>query len=94
MRRSSATFGRWVGQTLSEENHLLLYVPPGFAHGFVALTDVAHFQYKCTREYDPRAERGVRWDDADLAIEWPLRDATVSAKDAALPRLAEAAVFD
>jgi dTDP-4-dehydrorhamnose 3,5-epimerase len=94
LRRRSATFGRWRGETLSAENRAMLYVPPGFGHGFVALTDKAHFQYKCTREYDPRAERGVRWDDATLAIDWPLRDGTVSAKDAALPLLSEADLFD
>jgi dTDP-4-dehydrorhamnose 3,5-epimerase len=94
VRRSSATVGRWSGVTLSEEDHRMLYVPPGFAHGFVALSEVAHFQYKCTREYDPAAERGVRWDDPALAIEWPLRDATVSAKDAALPLLSAAQPFD
>jgi dTDP-4-dehydrorhamnose 3,5-epimerase len=94
LRRSSDTFGRWSGETLSAENHRMLYVPPGFGHGFVALTDVAHFQYKCTREYDPKAERGVRWDDATLAIPWPLRDGAVSAKDAALPPLSKAELFD
>ena len=93
LRRGSETFGRSLGVTLSEENHLMLWVPPGFGHGFVVLSDTAHFLYKCTKEYDLSAERGVRWDDPDLAIAWPLRDVSVSPRDAALPRLADAAVF-
>jgi dTDP-4-dehydrorhamnose 3,5-epimerase len=94
LRKRSATFGRWFGVTLSEENHLMAYVPPGFGHGFVVLSESAQFLYKCTQEYDPSAERGVRWDDPELAIQWPLRDVVVSAKDAALPLLAQAAPFE
>jgi dTDP-4-dehydrorhamnose 3,5-epimerase len=86
MRRSSATFGRWVGEVLSAENKRQLWVPPGFAHGFYVLSDSADFVYKCTELYAPQHERCVRWDDAELAIEWPLpAGATplVSTKDAA-----------
>jgi dTDP-4-dehydrorhamnose 3,5-epimerase len=86
MRRSSATFGRWVGEVLSAENKRQLWVPPGFAHGFYVLSDSADFVYKCTELYAPMHERCVRWDDAELAIDWPLpAGATplVSAKDAA-----------
>ena len=72
----------------------MLYVPPGFGNGFVALSETAHFLYKCTCEYDASAERGVRWNDPDLAIDWPLRDVTVSERDAALPLLADAEVFE
>ncbi len=89
VRRGSATFGRWVGLELTAESGSLLWIPPGFAHGFVVLSEEAHFVYKCTAEYAPASERGFRWDDPALAIDWPLRDVTVSARDAALPRLAE-----
>ena len=95
VRRSSPTFGRWVGYELSAANKRLLWVPPGFAHGFVVLSDFADFQYKCTALYDPPAERAVRWDDPALAIDWPLDGMvpTLSAKDAAAPLLAAAEVF-
>jgi len=95
VRRSSPTFGRWVGYELSAANKRLLWVPPGFAHGFVVLSDFADFQYKCTALYDPPAERAVRWDDSALAIDWPLNGMvpTLSAKDAAAPLLAAAEVF-
>ena len=95
VRRSSPTLGRWVGYELSAANKRLLWVPPGFAHGFVVLSDFADFQYKCTALYDPPAERAVRWDDPALAIDWPLDGMvpTLSAKDAAAPLLAAAEVF-
>jgi len=86
MRRSSPTFGLWVGEILSAENKRQLWVPPGFAHGFYVLSDSADFVYKCTALYAPEHERCVRWDDAELAIAWPLADGAaplVSAKDAA-----------
>lgn len=86
MRRSSPTFGQWVGEILSAENKRQLWVPPGFAHGFYVLSDSADFVYKCTALYAPEHERCVRWDDATLAITWPLLHGTaplVSAKDAA-----------
>ena len=87
----SPTFGRWVGVTLSDANHRQLWVPPGFAHGFVVLSDVADVEYKCTDYYDPLSESGVVWNDADLAIDWPIDKPTLSAKDQRLPRLAELA---
>lgn len=86
MRRSSPTFGQWVGEILAAENKRQLWVPPGFAHGFYVLSDSADFVYKCTALYAPEHERCVRWDDATLAITWPLLHGTaplVSAKDAA-----------
>lgn len=86
MRRSSPSFGRWVGEILSAENKRQMWVPPGFAHGFYVLSDSADFVYKCTELYAPEHERCVRWDDADLAIDWPLTGEgtpLVSAKDAA-----------
>jgi len=84
VRRSSATFGQWVGVELSADNKRLLWVPPGFAHGFLTLEDGTDFIYKCTEFYVPTDERCIRWDDPELAIDWPLAGAAplVSAKDA------------
>lgn len=71
MRRSSPTFGKWVGATLSAANKQMLWVPPGFAHGFYVTSDEAEFQYKCTDYYNPGDEYAIRWDDPTLAIQWP-----------------------
>lgn len=84
MRKSSPTFGQWVGATLNAENKQLLWVPPGFAHGFYVMSEKAEFQYKCTDYYAPGDEVSLRWDDPTLAIEWPLinqQPPTLSAKD-------------
>jgi dTDP-4-dehydrorhamnose 3,5-epimerase len=84
MRQSSPTFGKAVGVELSAENKRQLWVPEGFAHGFYVMTDSAEFVYKCTDYYHPQSEVSVRWDDADLAIDWPLVDGEkpqLSAKD-------------
>jgi dTDP-4-dehydrorhamnose 3,5-epimerase len=92
LRRSSPTFGRWVGTMLSEENQHQLWIPPGYAHGFYVLTERADVLYKCTEPYDPAGDRAVRWNDPTLAIDWPLAGAgppTLSAKDASAPSLAE-----
>jgi dTDP-4-dehydrorhamnose 3,5-epimerase len=96
VRRGSPTFGRWVGERLSAENKRQMWVPEGFAHGFLVLSDSADFLYKTTDYYHPEADRCIRWDDPDLAIEWPLGGATpiVAAKDAAGRRLADSPVFD
>jgi dTDP-4-dehydrorhamnose 3,5-epimerase len=86
MRRASPTFGRWVGFTLSAANRRMLWVPPGFAHGFYVSGERAEFLYKCTDFYDPAHEVAIRWDDPDIGISWPLVDGTaptLSAKDAA-----------
>ncbi len=89
VRRGSPTFGRWTAVTLDAANRSMLYIPAGFAHGFVVLSEVAEIQYKCTDFYSPELERGVTWDDPDLAIEWPLEvPPTLSRRDAGLPRLA------
>ncbi|MEN8213112.1 MAG: dTDP-4-dehydrorhamnose 3,5-epimerase [Pseudomonadota bacterium] len=72
LRESSPTFGQWVGYELSAENHRMMWVPPGFAHGFYVLSSSADFLYKTTDYYMPEYERCIRWDDEDLAIEWPL----------------------
>ena len=87
LRPGSASFGEWFGATLSEENHLQMYVPPGFAHGFCVTSDSADFLYKCTDYYHPDDEGGVLWNDPSLDVRWPLEQTLLSAKDAALPRL-------
>lgn len=86
LRRHSASFGRWVGAMLSAENKHMLWIPPGFAHGFYVTTTSAVVLYKCTSFYAPDQERCIRWDDPDLAIDWPLvddRPPALSEKDAA-----------
>jgi dTDP-4-dehydrorhamnose 3,5-epimerase len=95
IRRSSPTFGRWVGVELSESNHRQLWVPPGFAHGFLTLSDVAEFLYKTTDYYAPAHERCIAWNDETLAIDWPAAalPPVLSTKDALGVRLANAEVF-
>ena len=87
LRRDSPTFGRWLGMELGEENRRMLFIPKGFAHGFVTLSESAELLYKCSAEYDKDSDGGVRWDDPDLAIQWPLSDVQLSGKDKALPLL-------
>ncbi|WP_165678153.1 dTDP-4-dehydrorhamnose 3,5-epimerase [Metapseudomonas otitidis] len=94
IRRSSPTFGRWVGVHLSAENKRQLWVPEGFAHGFMVLSEFAEFLYKTTDYYAPAHERCIRWDDPTLAIDWQLSEAPqLSAKDQAGVRLEDAEVF-
>ena len=94
LRRSSLRFGQWEGVVLSENNHRQLWVPPGFAHGFVVLSDSADFLYKTTDYYAPEHERCLRWDDATVGVQWPLEAPPVlSAKDAAGLRLQDCEVF-
>jgi dTDP-4-dehydrorhamnose 3,5-epimerase len=96
IRRSSPTFGRWFGVELSAENHRMLWAPPGVAHGFLVLSESADFLYKCSGLWSPADEKAVRWDDPQLAIEWPLepgQQPAQSAKDAAAPFLAKAVLF-
>lgn len=86
IRRGSPTYGKWVARELSGENHLMLWIPPGFAHGFTVLSETAHFTYKCTQPYAPQAEAGFRWDDADVAVAWPVSGTPcLSAKDKVSP---------
>ena len=82
IRVGSPTFGRWVGQVLSDANRNQLYIPEGFAHGFCVLSEKADVMYKCTDYYAPEDERGVLWSDPEIGIEWPVRDPLVSEKDA------------
>lgn len=97
LRKSSSTYGQWVGELLSAENKRQLWIPPGFGHGFLVLTDIAEVDYKCTDYYAPKHERSIRWDDPDMAIDWPLSDGmtpTLSAKDAAAPYFNNAETFE
>lgn len=88
IRRDSPTFGKWVSAELSEENRAQLWIPEGFAHGFMALRDGTEVLYKATNFYDPAIDRSVRWNDTDLRVEWPEREPSlISAKDAAAPKL-------
>jgi len=89
VRVGSPTFGRWTSVILSEENGWQVYIPPGFAHGFLTLSDDVVFSYKCTEYYTPEAERSVRWSDPALAIEWPVENPILAAKDAAAPLLGD-----
>jgi dTDP-4-dehydrorhamnose 3,5-epimerase len=95
LRRSSPTFGKWVGYELSAANKRMLWVPEGFAHGFLTLQDGTDFLYKCTRAYAPAHERAIRWDDPAIGIAWPLGDIApqLSGKDQAAGLLADAEVF-
>jgi dTDP-4-dehydrorhamnose 3,5-epimerase len=88
-RRGSPTFGRWVGETLSAENFRQLWLPPGFLHAFCVVSATAQVEYKCTDLYHPEDELGVIWNDPAIGIVWPIATPTLSAKDAALPRLSE-----
>ncbi|MDX2036092.1 MAG: dTDP-4-dehydrorhamnose 3,5-epimerase [Isosphaeraceae bacterium] len=87
IRRGSPHFGKWVGATLSGENHRQIYIPPGFAHGFVVTGDSALVLYKCTALYNPGDEGSVLWNDPAIGIDWPTGDHILAAKDLAAPRL-------
>lgn len=89
LRRGSPSFGRWVGAELSEENRRMLFAPAGFGHGFLVLSEIAEFQYKCSDFYAPEEERGIRWDDPSIAVDWPLGDLkpVLSDRDLAWPHL-------
>ncbi|MEW5769034.1 MAG: dTDP-4-dehydrorhamnose 3,5-epimerase [Pseudomonadota bacterium] len=94
LRRASPHFGKWVGFELSAENHRMLWIPPGFGHAFQVLSETADFLYKTTAYYAPEWDRGVRWDDPQIGVQWPL-DAPpqLSAKDQAQPLLRDAEVY-
>jgi dTDP-4-dehydrorhamnose 3,5-epimerase len=95
LRKSSPTFGRWVGMELSAENCLQMWVPPGFAHGFVVLSESAEFLYKTTDYWYPEHERSLLWNDPAVGIEWPIDDAPqLAAKDQVGKLLAQAELFD
>lgn len=90
LRRGSPTFGRWVGRELTADNGLALWVPSGFAHGFLALADDTLALYKCTSHHEPASERGIRFSDPAIGIEWPFEPTFVSPKDRDAPLLADA----
>ena len=92
LREGSPTFGKWEGFELTSENRHLLYIPKGFAHGFLALEEGTLFSYLCGDRYDPKTDGGIRWNDPDIAVEWPthlVEQLIVSEKDTALPSLQE-----
>lgn len=90
IRKGSPTYSRWVSAILSAENRLMIWIPVGFAHGFVATTDVAEVEYKVTAEYSGAHDRAIRWDDPSIGIEWPFSNPILSKKDAEAPFLKEA----
>lgn len=97
MRKKSPTFGQWVGVELSDTNHRMLWVPPGFAHGFYVMSEMADFVYKCTDSYAPEHERSLLWNDDNVGIAWPLVDGVevqLSSKDKAGSSFAEAESFE
>ncbi len=90
IRKDSPTYGKWVSETLSEQNHKLLYIPEGFAHGYCVLSDEADIFYKANQEYSPELDSGFIWNDPEVAINWPLDKPTISEKDQKLPLLKNA----
>lgn len=97
IRKSSPAFGKWVGVELSAENRRQIWIPPGFAHGFLTLSDTAEFLYKTTALYNKESEGAIAWNDPQLAIQWPeipVADIVLAEKDAAAPLLADARLFD
>ena len=94
VRKDSDFFGKWVGVELSEENKLSFYIPPGFAHGFSVLSDEANFLYKCTTEYSSLHERGIRYDDKELNIDWKVETPSLSSRDMIWPGLNEIEKFN
>lgn len=91
IRQGSPSFGRWAAAILNTDNKRLFWVPEGFAHGFAVLSEHATFCYQCTNLYDPAADAGIRWDDADIGVDWPIREPQLSAKDSQAPFLADVA---
>jgi len=89
IRNGSPTYGKWIGEILSDQNHHLLYIPEGFAHGFLVLSEEADVVYKVTHEFDLDLDRGIIWNDPAIKIEWPIKTPILSEKDQNLPNLAE-----
>lgn len=90
IRKGSPTYARWIAQTLSAENGRMLYVPPGFAHGFCVLSESVDLVYKVTAEYAPELERGIIWNDPEIGVDWGVRDPKLSSRDLGLPLLRDA----
>jgi dTDP-4-dehydrorhamnose 3,5-epimerase len=93
IRVGSPTFGKWVGAVLDDVSLEMIWIPPGFAHGFCATSNVADVDYKCTEFYAPSSERGLAWNDPSIGITWPLKSPRLSAKDASYPTLASASAY-
>ena len=93
IRRSSPTFGKWAGEIISSENKKQLWIPEGFAHGFLTLSDTAEFLYKTTDFYSPEHEQSILWDDKTIGIDWPMKDVSLSSKDNAALSFKEAKYF-
>ncbi|MEQ1742215.1 MAG: dTDP-4-dehydrorhamnose 3,5-epimerase [Candidatus Nitrotoga sp.] len=89
VRKGSPTFGQWFGAVLDDESLRMMYVPPGYAHGFVVLSEVADFIYRCTNYYHSESEQCITWNDPDIAITWPISDVFLSAKDQSAPNLSQ-----
>ena len=89
IRQDSLYFGKWVGEELSEENRYQLYIPEGFAHGYYVMSETAEIAYKCSEIYHPQDEQGIRWNDPEIAINWPGDNPILSEKDKALPMMAD-----
>lgn len=89
IRQTSANYGKWFSIILDAEHHRQMYIPPGFAHGFCVLSEVAAFYYKCTQFYDPKAEQGIAWNDPSINIDWPIKNPILSEKDQHHPLLNE-----
>ena len=87
IRQDSPTYGQWFGVFLNDENKQQLYVPPGFAHGFCVTSEIADVAYKCTSDYQPQQDVGIRWNDPDIGIDWPIEEPLLSEKDAKAPLL-------
>jgi dTDP-4-dehydrorhamnose 3,5-epimerase len=93
IRRSSPTFGKWAGEIISSENKKQLWIPEGFAHGFLTLSDTAEFLYKTTDFYSPEHEQSILWDDETIGIDWPMKEVSMSSKDNASLSFKEAKYF-
>ena len=94
IRKNSPDFGKWFSLELHSEKKQLLYIPEGFAHGFLTLTDNVHLMYRCTEKYSPENEKGILWNDPELNITWNITQPIISAKDAGLPYFKEAQIFE
>lgn len=90
IRKGSPTYGKWIGEELSAENLSMLYIPPGFAHGYCVISEDAYVVYKVTAEYAPEFDRGIAWNDPEIQVKWPIAEPSLSAKDCQLPPLREA----
>lgn len=90
IRKGSPTYGKWVGKTLTAKDHNMLYIPPGFAHGYYVVSTEAQFFYGCTSEYNPQAEGGIVWNDPEIGIVWPTENPIIAERDATYPTLSTA----